>query len=450
MRLLSWTICVVAMVLCSYVRADSPATEPSALPRYHLSPGQELTYASTGTFKYETGTLKSGSTNIYDVVARNPDGGWHIIGRLSSWQTQGDNPAQPDTDLIAFDLRPDGTATMSPGVSAEKGTGGDFPALPADQSQWENSWTSDRPYGGHITYKALSALQPNLAEFTGVAVDPIDRIYLMANQTTYQFDSGRGLLTGATSQNSQGYGFVGNGGDVTTLTNDTDKPRKWLDQFSRDCEAYFAAQAKYSDMLGKTEVDPAQCDSLLATAKDILTAARNQAGTAEIVDLLDQQIAGLDSQAQYIKHEAESRQAVLNKPAPTWELADQLGSKHSLEDYRGKVVVLDFWYRGCGWCMRAMPEMKQLAADFAGKPVAVLGMNTDSDPADPKFVVDAFGLDYPILHVEQNIVQQYHVQGFPSVFIIGPDGMMRDVEVGYSPKLHDKLATKITGLIPGK
>ena len=65
-------------------------------------------------------------------------------------------------------------------------------------------------------------------------------------------------------------------------------------------------------------------------------------------------------------------------------------------------------------------------------------------------MVDAFGLDYPILHVEQNIVQQYHVQGFPSVFIIGPDGMMRDVEVGYSPKLHDKLATKITGLIQGK
>jgi len=450
MRLLSWTIPVVAMALCSYVRADSPATEPSALPRYHLSPGQELTYASTGIFKYDTGTLKSGSTNIYDVVARNSDGSWHIIGRLSSWQTQGDNPAQPDTDLIAFDLRPDGTATLSPGVSAEKGTPGEFPALPADQSQWENSWKRDRPYGGHITYKALPTTRPNLTEFAGVATDPIDRIYLMTNQTTYQFDPGRGLLTGAMSQNSQGYGFVGKGGDVITLMSETDKPREWLDQFSRDCEAYLAAEAKFSDVLEKADLDPGQSDSLFAKAKDILTAARNQAGTAEIVDLLDKQIAGLDSQAQYAKQEAESRQAVLNKPAPTWELADQSGSKHSLEDYRGKVVVLDFWYRGCGWCMRAMPEMKQLAADFAGKPVAVLGMNTDSDPADPKFVVDAFGLDYPILHVEQNIVQQYHVQGFPSVFIIGPDGMMRDVEVGYSPKLHDKLATKITGLIQGK
>jgi len=448
--LLSWTIPVVAMALCSYVRGDPPATEPSGVPRYHLSLGQELTYASTGTFKYGGGTLKSGSTDIYDVVAVNPDGGWHVIGRLSSWETQGDNPAQPDTELIAFDLHPDGTATMSPGGSAREGTPGDFPALPADQSQWKNSWTSDRPYGGQITYKALPSTRPDLAEFSGVAVDPIDRIYLMTNQTTYQFDPGRGLLTGAISENSQGYGFAGKGESATSLISDTDKPRKWLDRFSRDCGAYFAAETKSSDAMEKAENDPGQSDPLFAAAKNILTAARNETGSPAIADLLDKQIAGLDSQAQYTKQEAANRQAVLNKPAPAWALADQSGSKHSLEDYRGKVVVLDFWYRGCGWCMRAMPEMKQLAADFAGKPVAVLGMNTDSDPADPTFVVDAFGLDYPILHVEQDIVQQYHVQGFPTVFVIGPDGMVRDMEVGYSPGVRDKLAPKITALTQGK
>ena len=38
---------------------------------------------------------------------------------------------------------------------------------------------------------------------------------------------------------------------------------------------------------------------------------------------------------------------------------------------RGKVVVLDFWYRGCGWCIRAMPQMKQLADDFSETPDAV-------------------------------------------------------------------------------
>ena len=449
MRLPALAIPVVTMALCSHARADLPATQPSPLPRYHLSLGQELTYSSTSDFKYENGSLKSGSKEIYDVVAKTPDGGWHVIGRVSSWEAMGDNPAQPETELIAMDVHPNGSVTLSPGVTARGGVPGSFPTLPANQSQWNDTWQSDRPYGGHVTYKASLSSQSHF-EFTGVAVDPIDRIYFMTSQTTYEFDRRRGLLVSTISQNSQGYGFIGKGEGVGALVSDTDRPRQWLDQLSHDCDAYFAAQTKYSDMIDKAELDPTQADSLIASAKDVLATAQKQSASPEIADLLGNQIAGLDGETQFIKQEAENRLAVMEKPAPDWDLPDQSGSKHSLEDYRGKVVVLDFWYRGCGWCMRAMPDMKQLAADFAGKPVAFLGMNTDANPADPKFVVDAFGLDYPVLHVEQDVVQDYHVQGFPTVFVIGPDGMVRDMEVGYSPKLHDKLAAKIAELVPAK
>ncbi len=104
------------VVFCPALRAIAADAEPvGPLPRYHLSPGQELTYTSTGEFKHQHGTLKNGSKNIFDVVAANPDGGWHVIGRLSSWQTQGDRPAEPELEVIAFDLHPDGTATLSPG-----------------------------------------------------------------------------------------------------------------------------------------------------------------------------------------------------------------------------------------------------------------------------------------------------------------------------------------------
>ncbi|MDP9175858.1 MAG: TlpA family protein disulfide reductase [Planctomycetota bacterium] len=453
MRVDYLAVLVVVMALCSVVRADAPATEPSGLPRYHLALGQELTYISSGKFKYKDGTLRSGSTEIYDVVAQNPDGGWHVIGRISSWETQDNRPAQPQTQLIAFDLHSDGTATMSPGVSPQAQNPGSFPALPAGAAQWKDGWREDGPYGSQTTYKSSPSTRPNLLEFTGVGVDPIDRIYLSSSQMTYEFDAARGLVTSEASQNSQGYGFVGTGSSVTTLTSDTDKPRKWLDQFSRDCDIYLAAQKKFSDAMEKLEtadLDSGQVDSQFTSAKDYLTSARPQVASPEIADLLDKQIAGLDSEVKYIKDGAENRHGVVDKPAPPWALSDASGGKHSLEDYRGKVVVLDFWYRGCGWCMRAMPEMKKLSAEFAGRPVAVLGMNTDADPADAKFVAGAFGLDYPILHVEQDLVQQYHVQGFPTVFVIGPDGVVREMIVGYSPKLHDTLAAKITALIPVK
>ena len=444
MRVCFLTTSIIALAAGSFARGD-------VLPRYKLALGQELTYVSSSTFKYERGVLTSGSTGVYDVVAKNADGGWHIIGRVSDWETQGSAPpASPDVDLIAFDLHPDGSAALSPGVESRSGIPADFPALAADESQWKGSWERGQPYGGRITYKALPSTRPGLIEFSGTRTDPIDKIYAMTNESTYQFDPARGLLVSTISRDSQGYGFVGKGEGSDKLVTDGDKPRAWLEQFSHDCQVYFDANKKASDIEAKAGDDPAKIDGVFAQAKDVLAAAQKQVASPEVADLFSKQIAGMDSDLQYMKEQAQDRQAVLNKPAPTWLLADLTGANHSLDEYRGKVVVLDFWYRGCGWCMRAMPEMKQLAADFAGKPVAVLGMNTDSDPADPKFVVNAFGLTYPILHTSQDLVQQYHVRGFPTVVVIGPDGTVQDIKVGYSPDLRDQLAAKITTLVQAR
>jgi thiol-disulfide isomerase/thioredoxin len=57
------------------------------------------------------------------------------------------------------------------------------------------------------------------------------------------------------------------------------------------------------------------------------------------------------------------------------------------------MVVLDFWYRGCGWCIRAMPQLNAVADQFAGRPVAVLGMAIDQNEANAKFVCDEMTLD---------------------------------------------------------
>jgi thiol-disulfide isomerase/thioredoxin len=90
------------------------------------------------------------------------------------------------------------------------------------------------------------------------------------------------------------------------------------------------------------------------------------------------------------------------------------------------VVVLDFWYRGCGWCIKAMPQLNALAGQFEGRPVAVLGMNTDRDEADAKFVSDAMGLKYETLRA-LGIPEKYGVQGFPTLVVIDPERKVRDM-----------------------
>ncbi len=363
-------------------------------------------------------------------------------------EAQNSNPAQTETHLLAFDLSPDGRITMS--SSEVELYPDEFAALPANESQWENGWHGEQPYGVRVTYKALPSARPDAIKFCGVSSDPLDRIYLITSQSTYQFDGNRGLVTASILDNSQGYGFVGKGHAVDELTNEVARPRAWLEPFARDCDVYFAAETRYANLIKKDGLDPAQTDADFAAAKAILATALNQVTSTEIIHLLDSQISALAEEAQFTRQGALSRHAILNKPAPDWNLIDLAGAKHSLADYRGKVVLLDFWYRGCGWCMRAMPEVKQLAIDFAGKPVAILAMNTDSNPADAKFVADAFALGYPVLHVTREILLKYQVHAFPTIIIIGPDGIIRDMEVGYQPNMHDVLGAKITALMPVK
>ena len=133
-------------------------------------------------------------------------------------------------------------------------------------------------------------------------------------------------------------------------------------------------------------------------------------------------------------------------PAADWKLDDLDGTSHALGDYRGKVVVLDFWYRGCGWCIRAMPQVQQLSEDFKNEPVAVLGMNNDQDEKDAKFVVDAMQLTYPVLKGTE-IPAKYHVHGFPTLIIIDQDGKVHDVHIGYSKTLRADVGKTIKDLL---
>ena len=124
------------------------------------------------------------------------------------------------------------------------------------------------------------------------------------------------------------------------------------------------------------------------------------------------------------------------------------GKEHALADYRGKVVVMDFWYRGCGWCVKAMPQMNALAEQYAGKPVAILGMNNDAKMEDARFVADVMALKYGTILVDRDFPGKCGVQGFPTVIVVDPEGKVRDLHVGYSADLREKLAKSIDACLP--
>jgi thiol-disulfide isomerase/thioredoxin len=93
-----------------------------------------------------------------------------------------------------------------------------------------------------------------------------------------------------------------------------------------------------------------------------------------------------------------------------------------------------------------MPQMKQVAAHYQGRPVAVLGMNTDRKQEDAQFVIDKLKLNYLNLKAE-GLPEKYGVTGFPTLILIDREGIVRDVHIGYSANLAEKLTTSIDELL---
>jgi thiol-disulfide isomerase/thioredoxin len=151
------------------------------------------------------------------------------------------------------------------------------------------------------------------------------------------------------------------------------------------------------------------------------------------------------TESAYLSEEQAEEREATNKPAAQWETTDLEGKRHSLADYRGKVVVLDFWFRNCVPCIKAMPQIKEIVEQFRGKRVAVLGMNIDQEE-DARFVVNKQNLNYPTLKAE-GLPEKYKVHSFPTLVIIDQQGMVRGWHVGYSANLREEVSKTITSLL---
>ena len=178
-------------------------------------------------------------------------------------------------------------------------------------------------------------------------------------------------------------------------------------------------------------------------AKELLVAAEKAVTLSIVKEQLDHELKQHERMASYCTEEAQRRAEVIGRPAAEFKVDDLKGKPHELKDFKGKVVIMDFWYRGCGWCMRAMPQVKELAEEFRDQPVAVLGMNTDRKEDDAKFVIDKMGLTYLTLKAE-GLPEKYGVRGFPTLVIIDKQGKVQDLHVGYSPDLQKEVGRNRT------
>jgi len=124
-------------------------------------------------------------------------------------------------------------------------------------------------------------------------------------------------------------------------------------------------------------------------------------------------------------------QAILNlskpRPAPAFSLKDLNGNTVALNDYKGKVVLLDFWATFCSPCVAAMPDLQKLHEKYGAQGFSVIGIATDDKPDAIKLVPSIVAkkrVKYPILLTNEAAWTNYQVETLPALFLIDRKGQI--------------------------
>jgi len=133
---------------------------------------------------------------------------------------------------------------------------------------------------------------------------------------------------------------------------------------------------------------------------------------------------------------------------PPLELKDLSGQTHRLIDYRGKVVLINFWATWCEPCRDEMPSMQRLKHKLAGKPFVVLAVNVGEFEARIEDFLRKLSLDFTVLRDHSSATMKaWRVKGLPASFVIGPDGRIRYSFTGEFEWTDDKVVKALTDLM---
>lgn len=133
---------------------------------------------------------------------------------------------------------------------------------------------------------------------------------------------------------------------------------------------------------------------------------------------------------------------------PPLELKDLGGQTHRLTDYRGKVVLINFWATWCEPCRDEMPSIQKLKNKLAGKPFVVLAVNVGEFEARIEDFLRKVPLDFTVLRDHSSgVMKRWQVKGLPASFVIGPDGRIRYSFTGEFEWADDSVVKALTNLM---
>ena len=138
----------------------------------------------------------------------------------------------------------------------------------------------------------------------------------------------------------------------------------------------------------------------------------------------------------------------LKGAAPNFALPSSSGKQVQLTDFRGDVVMINFWASWCGPCRQEMPLIEGLHKKYGKLGFTVLAVNVDADPKDAQKMLTEIPVSFPIGFDSKNKVSElYKVDSMPSTVMVDRKGNMRFLHRGYKPGYEADYEKQIRALI---
>jgi peroxiredoxin len=162
-------------------------------------------------------------------------------------------------------------------------------------------------------------------------------------------------------------------------------------------------------------------------------AATKAAEAEQLLELLAKQYADVPTYRGTVGSEAKAllfrmRNSVPGKPAPDFGCTDASGKPVRLSDLKGRVVVMDFWYVGCGPCRAQFPHLRQLVERHVGQPFTLVGISRDEDRGEWEAFLKKEQLPWTQWQSgPKGVVADWSISSFPMYYVVDAKGVIRFV-----------------------
>ena len=144
-----------------------------------------------------------------------------------------------------------------------------------------------------------------------------------------------------------------------------------------------------------------------------------------------------------------NKSGLIGKKVPNFESKDMGGNTISLEESKGKVVVLNFWFAACKPCIEEIPALNEVYEKYKNNSNVIFASITFDDSIKAKSFQKKYSFKYPVIPNEKRICDLFEITAFPTNIIIDKDGNYFDLKRGGNKEIGNQLAKSIQNALDG-